>query len=124
MKEINSWILTDDDSCQYVRKNSNTEYSLIEMGLISREPDLYEVYTDTIDIQDYFDSMESELINIIDGFGYKSIEHVQRHYGDEANQVMCECIFEHYGSFQANERFRGTENECIQFIEKFVQSVG
>lgn len=90
------WILTDDDSYQHVRIIDSDTFELIELCIITHEPDLYEVYTDTIRLSYY---PEEEINLIIAGFGYSSIQHVNNEYGDKANQVIAECIFEHYGSF-------------------------
>jgi len=80
----------------------------------------YEVYEDTINVQDYFDGMMDELTSILNSFGYESVEAVQAEYGDDANQIIAECIFEHYGSHQANQLMIGTRSEAERAILDFV----
>lgn len=134
METINNWILTDDASQQYVRSiNNKDEFDLIEMGLCSRNPDKYEVYTDSIAIiEDYFETMREELQNILEGFGYgikkedgfikDPIEDVFEKYVEDAYQIMAECIFEYYGSFQAEQIFVGSETDCIAFIQNYIKT--
>ena len=113
--------MTDDSCLQYVRKNGPVEFSLIELALCA--PMIlqkYEVYEDTINVQDYFDTMMDELTSILNSFGYESLEAVREEYGDDSNQIIAECIFEHYGSHQANQLMTGTREEAEQTILDFV----
>lgn len=116
------WILTDDDSQQYVRKESKHCFSLIEMCLINPEANLFEVYDDTIDLQDYFSNIEKykEMMEIIYTYGYASIKNMQAQYEEATNQVIAECIFEYYGSHQACQIFIGKEEKCIEFIKNYI----
>ncbi|MDR0287179.1 MAG: hypothetical protein LBI03_05680, partial [Clostridiales bacterium] len=71
----NEWKLTDDSCLQYVKQNSDTEFSLIEMALCSHMTlQKYEVYEDTIDVQDYFDTKMDELLIILKTFTYESLD--------------------------------------------------
>lgn len=117
----NNWILTDDDSCQYVKQLSESEFHLIELSLINPKTDEYEVYYDEIDVDDYLDDEREKLISILGGFGYNSIEDVISHYGENANQIMAECIFEHFGSFFGNRVFIGKYDECEKFIKEYLE---
>ena len=119
--ESSSWVLTDDDSRQHVKRINDWTYSLIEMGLISRNPDQFEVYTDTIDLQDDVDLMSSEITGILDGFGYVGYFDVAYQYGQDAPQIVAECIFESYGSFRADVQFVGSEEECIEYIDQYIK---
>lgn len=115
------WILTDDSCLQHVRQNGSTEFSLIELKLLV--PMIlqdYEVYEDTINVQDYFDRMMDELLMILSQFGYKSLEEVRAEYGEGANQIIAECIFEHYGSHQANQVMTGKRSEAEEAIRNFI----
>lgn len=118
--DTGEWVLTDDDSYQFVRHEGEKTYSLIEMGLASRDPDLFEVYADTIDVQDYLDNKNDELRDILSGFGYADYSKLVEGYGCAAEQVAAECIFEHYGSFQAFSLFSGPEDECRSYIGQHV----
>ena len=117
------WILTDDSCLQHVRQNGPDEFSLIELKLcLPMILQMYEVYEDTINMQDYFNDMADELLMILGFFGYKSIEEVRNEYGESANQIMAECVFEHYGSFQANRLMAGTREEAEKAIRDFIAS--
>lgn len=116
-----NWILTDPDSCQYVRKLSEFEFELIEMSLIAHEPDIYQVYTDVVSVYDYLTNSRTATNDILNSFGYNGLDEVVSRYGEEGSQVIAECIFEFYGSYYANILFEGTEDECIEFINEYVQ---
>lgn len=115
------WVLTDDDSYQWVRKRSSTCFELIEISLINPELPLFHVYTDTLELHDYFVSKDrtEEVNKVLSGFGYKGLDDVNAQYGEEAMQVVAECIFEHYSSFQADVVYSGSENLCRKFIETY-----
>lgn len=119
MKELNGWILTDDDSSQYVKNEGNNVFSLIEMSLINPETGEYKVYYDTLDINEYWHTMRLEMEGIISGFGYTP-ESITKIYGDERDQIIAECIFEHYGDFQACELFTGTKEDCRNAIKQYI----
>ena len=114
------WALTDDDSCQYVKKLDENTLSLIEMCIISINPDRYEVYADTINVQEHLEGAEQRLKEIIHGYGYLDYPDVVEKYGEEAAQVVAECIFEHYGSFCTGSLYIGSEDECADYIRKYV----
>lgn len=118
------WVCTDSDSCQYVKALDDlpNHFRLIEIGLVNPDTAQYEVYTDDVCVNDYFNDQElvDELENILRGFGYSSISEAVRNYGDSAPQVIAECIFEHYGSFQAESVFIGREEECRSFVQKWI----
>lgn len=132
MKKINNWELTDDDSQQYVADISTEEipyhFNLIEMGLINPDKEIYEVYTDDICVDDYLDTMRGELETIINSYGYyldqkEGIADTSIwDYKEEAYQVMAECIFEYYNSFQAEQLFIGSEKKCIKFIQNYIKN--
>lgn len=134
---INNWVCVDADSCQYVKCSFKSEeggeynhYKLIQMDLINPDTQEYEVYFDTICVEDYLDSMRSELSLILSSYGYSEdeedcaeiIERMMKEYGDDVFQVVCECIFEYYGSFQAEVLFTGSEQDCIKFIENYCEN--
>lgn len=128
MKNINNWILTDDDSMQYVKKINDTTFHLIEMSLVNPEKNIFEVYEDTIDVNDYFTDMKLELEDILNSYGYylnpnckdKYVVEDIKSLGDKTNQIIAECIFEYYGSFQAEKLFTGKENLCKKYIKDYI----
>lgn len=130
------WTCTDIDTMQHVKCTFNDNdypeqytYQLIEMGLVNPEKNLYEVYEDTLCVDDYLEAARGELSSILAGFGYGDdeedcaiiIDRMAEQYGNEVFQVICECIFEHYGSFQASILFMGNEGECVDFIKKYIE---
>ena len=135
---INNWVCVDADSCQYVKCSFKSEeggeynhYKLIQMDLINPDTKKYEVYFDTLCVDDYLDYMRSELSIILASYGYSDddeedcaeiIERMMEEYGDDVFQVVCECIFEWYGSFQAEVLFTGSEQDCIKFIENYCKN--
>lgn len=134
---INNWVCVDADSCQYVKCSFKSEeggeynhYKLIQMDLINPDTKKYEVYFDTLCVDDYLDYMRSELSLILSSYGYgdseedctEIIERMMEEYEDDVFQVVCECIFEWYGSFQAEVLFTGSEQDCIKFIENYCKN--
>ena len=134
---INNWVCVDADSCQYVKCSFKSEeggeynhYKLIQMDLINPDTKKYEVYFDTLCVNDYLDYMRSELSLILSSYGYgdseedctEIIERMMEEYEDNVFQVVCECIFEYYGSFQAEVLFTGSEQDCIKFIENYCKN--
>lgn len=118
MNEMNreypgGWALTDDSCMQYVRRRNALEFELIEYGLVSQDGPLCEVYTDIINLGDY---ERAEVEDILNGFGYAGVEELHEAYPsrDMANQVIAECIFEHFGSFSV-------EPLCKAVSEAFAQ---
>lgn len=117
------WILTDDATMQHALKVTETKYRLIDMALKNPDTETYSVYMDDIELADYLDNCgnaDGRLIDISKAFGYESVEHVKAQYGEAANQIICECIFETL-SFQKGEiLFTGTRPKCEAFISDFV----
>jgi len=118
-----NWILTDDASKQHVFKISETEYRLIEMSLINPDDEIFLVYVDDIDLTGYLNNngnANERLVSILNIFGYENAAHVRAQYGTEANQVMCECIFEVLSYEEGITLFHGTEEECSAFISDYI----
>ena len=138
---INNWVCVDADSYQYVKCSFKSEeggeynhYKLIQMDLINPDTQEYEVFFDELCVDDYLDSMRSELLMILSSYGYgdddkeeyedcaEIIERMIKYYGEDTFQIICECIFEYYGSFQAEVLFTGSEQDCIKFIENYCEN--
>lgn len=116
--KVSNWVLTDDDSRQHVKRINDWTYSLIEMCLIARNPDQFQVYADTIDLRNSEDIMSA----VLDGFGYTGyFDVVSKYNNDDAPQIVAECIFESYGSFRAEVQFVGSEEECIGYIDNYIK---
>lgn len=81
------WIRTDE--LQIVRQLDSQVFELAEVQ--QAEPGKYVVVKAIIDLDDY---SEEDILDYIQGYGYKSIADVEKQYGEAANQVIAECIFE------------------------------
>ena len=134
---INNWEITDSQLMQYVKCSFKSDeggeynhYKLIQMDLINPDTKEYEVYFDALCVEDYLDSMRGELSIILSSYGYgdseedctEIIERMMEEYEDDVFQVVCECIFEYYGSLQAEVLFTGSEQDCIKFIENYCEN--
>ena len=84
---MSSWIRTD--GLQIVRQIDSRVFELAEVQ--EAEPGKYVVVKTIIDLDDY---LEEDILDYIQGYGYKNIADVERQYGEAANQVIAECIFE------------------------------
>lgn len=105
----------------YVRRTSKFEFDLIEMCLIRHNPDRFEVYSTNIDVAEWFDDdHRTDLENIIGAYSYNSIDEMKKQYGEKYLQVIAECVFEYYGSLMADKLFEGSEEECKEYVKKFV----
>ena len=105
IKENNGWFCTDPDCMQYCQKVSETEFRLIQAVWLDTcgddtraenakdDSDNYAVCADVIDL-DLYD--EDYILCSIGSYGYNSIAFLQKEYGDAANQIIAECIFEDY----------------------------
>ena len=123
MKNINAWVLTDDDSCQYVKKINEDEFKLIEMSLINPETEEFIVYTDEIDVDAYLEQNRGEVREILEAYyeaeGEEDVIQFVLNHIDSPSQIIAECIFEYYSSFQAEVIFKGSEEQCRRFIENY-----
>lgn len=126
MIDTNSWLLTDDDSFQHVKKIGEDKFELIEMSLANPETEEYIVYTDEIDVDEYLDMNRGELIEILEGYydaeGEEDVIQFVLNNIDSPSQIMAECIFEYYSTFQAYILFKGSEEMCKKFIERYVKN--
>ena len=114
-----AWILTDDGSHQHVRTINANTYELIEMQISNPDDHLYEVYTDTICLDDYG---PDEIKGILYTFGYSSIQEIFDEYQINANQIIAECIFEYYGSFALDPLAASLSAEAARnLIRQFVE---
>lgn len=112
------WVLTDDDTMQYVRKRGAETYDLIQLNLINPDTERYSVLRDTVRIPDY---TYNDILMILKTYGYSSWSDVVDQYGEESYlQIIAECIFEYYCDLRDEPIFTGTEAEAIAFINEYV----
>jgi len=120
-----AWIYTDDDSMQHVRRLEGQCWQLIEMATHDPEEDLFQVYIGDVDVAQYINNEREELSRILETYGYPSVEFVLREFsGNFAYQVIAECIFEHYNTRYARRLFVGGEDECVEYIENYIEETG
>lgn len=111
------WVCGDPDSAQYLTKYKSipTCWECVEMrGPHPGIGDKYGVVHMVIDLNDY---SEEEVLDYIRGYGYDSRENVVEQYGDQAEQVIVECIFE---CLADDFVFTGSEAECEAYIDKII----
>ena len=101
---MNEWILTDDDCCQYVKQLDKTVFKLIEVSVLGYN-DESAIYVETIDIDD---------------FDEDNIQEVMEIYGDSANQIIAECLFESRVVWLPH-KMQGTQAECEDFVHQYIQ---
>ena len=101
-KEKDGWVLTDEDSCQYIRKDPNfsnigfgNAYELCQIQRVTEDPmkDHDEARIYKIARAIIFAS-EIDTESILTSYGYDSLEEVQKAYGDSWESILAECQFE------------------------------
>ena len=120
MKGCNGWIQTDSDCYQYCKKLNDNCYWYIELREVGDfENPFYWVYATQMDLEFYTDD---EIADYITGY-YDDVEQIREIYGDEANQIIAECIFECLPAiehtFVKEMKF---EADAIDFIHKFIEN--
>ena len=128
---INEWVLTDDDSQQYVRPTDNEDnFDLVEMGLVNPETNEFIVYFSNIDVMSILEQERPAVCKILQSFGYGEnddsedapVNAVIAAY-ENASQIIAECYFEYYNTFMADENlFKGDEKECTNFIQNWIKT--
>lgn len=98
----NEWYCTDNDCMQYCKKVDDYQFKFIQAVWLDTwgddpraenakdECDNYAVCTGYIDINDFYDE---ELENYVSNFSY-TLDSIREIYGEDANEVIAECIFE------------------------------
>ena len=144
--EINGWILTDDDNLQYIKKESIYEFECIQMApyptddLISDEDEdkeYYQVCQANIDIMYYIKCRTKDFINTLASYDYcdwpddenyltredgiKVLNAMYEEYGEQAYQLIAECLFEDI-PFYDIRIYKGVEEKCIAFIENYCKN--
>ena len=112
---MNEWILTDDDCCQYVKQLDKTEFKLIEVSVLGYN-DESAVYVETIDLDDFDEDNIQEVIKCY----YENIQEVKKIYGDSANQIIAECLFESDVVWLPH-KMQGTQAECEDFVKQYIK---
>ena len=100
--DVEEWVCTDPDECQFCRKISDTEFEYIQLKDMTDKPHskrLLEVlndkttikdwYQDEIDVNDYDSDQIGSYVS-----AYGGDEYLGNSEGAERNQLIVECIFE------------------------------
>ena len=105
--DVEEWVCTDPDECQFCRKISDTEFEYIQIKDMTDKPHskrLLEVlndkttikdwYQDEIDVNDYDSDQIGRYVS-----AYGGDEFLGDSEGAERNQLIAECIFEETNVF-------------------------
>ncbi len=111
------WILTDSDTGQHVRPLGDRRFECIDMGM--KQNGTCYVSRRTIDLSDY-ELDEDFCKTYLKPYDYDSVQDVQAQYGDAADQIMVECIFETEIWEQDNIVYASTEDACRVYIQAVV----
>jgi len=133
------WILSDDDSYQHVIRVEGMPsgygdvFKLVEVADISSitgRSGSCVVVSGLVCLGDYLedgfgdDETMNELNSILATYGYCNVDDVKTQYGDQATQIIAECVFETGGLMKNAIIFAGTKAECVGFINKSLISTG
>lgn len=106
-KEGNQWVCTDGSYMQYGRKISDKIFAFLEfsrdeypdefkelcdhsLDIDLKDIDDYKWIDDTINLDELSDE---EIASGISPY-YDSIDEIKKEYGDDANWIIAECVFE------------------------------
>lgn len=114
------WKLTDNDCCQYIRKDGR-KFELIQYVWFDVSKDdiqaglyPYGVMTAEVNLDDL---TESEIIETIKSYGYTLVELIET-YGYAANEIIAECYMEDISREGLSTQFE-SEEEAIKFIRDY-----
>lgn len=125
----NNWFCTDSDCLQHCKKDSNTAFNFIQAVWLDTcdgdprainakdDSDNYAVCIGYIDLDLYPDEdKECSLAS----YGY-TLETVFKIYGDDANQIIAECLFEDNCLYDGNSIAGVVSwNDAEKIIEKYI----
>ena len=130
MPKLNGWVLTDEDTLQYVFRRADDVFSLIlvwpryecrHKGLPAQCQGGCSnccVCRETVCLDDY---TEEEINEYISWFDYESIDEIKEKYGESWKQIIAECIFElDVSDCVLPSRFFGSYEQCKKYIEEVV----
>lgn len=115
-----NWILTDDDSCQYVRQPEPEQYphlwEVIQLVHLNPEKDWWGVAITAVDLTEYIgadapNDNKQDLDFILSCYDYDDIGSVILAAGAQTEQILAECV--------AETRFEGLSPEDCQWTSTF-----
>lgn len=111
------WTLTDDETFQHIRFLGDRRYECIDSG--EKLNGLCFVCRRTINLNDY--EMDGSFFEeYLQPYDYASLESLRAEYGDAADQIIAECIFETEMWEQDESVYAGTEEACRTYISAVV----
>lgn len=115
------WILTDDRTGQHVRhKPQKVDVFHIIDSVCCGEDEYAVVYGAYVLYEE--DPLDPDFVDAyLKPFGYASFAQIEDAYGDAAKQIVAECVFETKPFQFGRILYRGTQEECLAYIEKFVK---
>lgn len=120
---MNEWILTDDDSMQYVREVKDSTYELIQIE--NDYDEKFKVFHGIIDVKFYIEKDRKSVAEVIayyygDDEDVDSIQDMFDSFGEErAYQLIAEMLFENE-IFEMSSMFHGDWEDCQEFIENYI----
>ena len=131
IKENNGWFCTNSDCMQHCKKESETEFQFIQAVWLDTcdgdtraenakdEDDNYAVCIGYIDLDLYdIESIEGSLAS----YGY-TLKLVKEIYGDDANLIIAECLFEDNCLYDCNSIAGVVSwNDAEQIIQKYIDT--
>ena len=91
-KDINGWHCTDHDSAQYLKKVLCGRYKLIEA--VQLDEDTFMIHADVIDVNERIAEDPNEVEEVVRSYEYTSVADMRMRYGDAADALIAECLFE------------------------------
>lgn len=114
---MTEWILTDDASYQWQRKDGD-EYEMCDTVCVEYvEGYRWFAGHGTFRIADYD---QSEIDHALRTFGYMTMGNLKAIYGDRSDDILAECLFENCMADFWCEQFE-TEAEAHAWIDSFVK---
>ena len=119
-----SWVKTDD--LQWRLQLNSTTFYLVE---IRKVRNTYVGVSEIIDTETY---TEKDVRSYIKSYGYKSINDMEKTYGDDVMGIIAECLFEDmsltelpvYGKYSTIEQAVQGAEEFMHYVEKIeLQSI-
>ena len=129
IKARNDWFCTDPDCLQHCKKESETEFKFIQAVWLDTcegdtraenakdDSDNYAVCAGYIDLYLY---TKEDIECSIASYGY-TLDSVKEIYGDAANQIIAECLFEDDCLYDANSIAGVVSwNDAEKTIQKYI----
>ena len=122
---MNEWILTDNDSMQYVREVKDSTYELIQIE--NDYDEKFKVFHGIIDVKFYIEKDRKSVAEVIayyygDDEDVDSVQDMFDSFGEErAYQLIAEMLFENE-IFEMSSMFHGDWEDCQEFIENYISA--